>query len=213
MPAMTKHLTLKALGALLALAALTALAVTLLSHNAAEAAAPVGGSPLPLSQLTPAEAWETPTTAIPAVGADVTSHFTLFRDHPASGMPDDVATKMASPGHYGRNAELARAIDTPYGQGWVVPGDEYLCIVVPNAAGGYAEGCTTVDLARQDGLWLRLAGDGPSATALDTVLAPDGTTAQLGGGDRSATASQHAEGVTSAFVTPGSPTPTVVQNG
>jgi hypothetical protein len=206
MPAMTKHLTMKALGTLLALAALTALAVMLLSHNAAQAAAPNGVTPATLDEPTPFEAWSAPTTAITAVGEDVKSHFTLFRDYPATGMPAGVAISMASPEHYGRNAALARAIDTPYGQGWVVPGDGYLCIVVPNTVPGYAEGCSPVDYAVQNGLWQRLDGD----ATLDTVLAPDGTTAQLGGGRNAP--SQNDEGVTSAFVTPGSPTPTIVPN-
>jgi hypothetical protein len=212
MRALTKHLTPKALGALLALAALAALAVTLLSHNAARADPPSGAAPVPLAQMAPADAWATPTTAVAEAGDDVTSHFTLFRDHPASGMPADVVQMMASPGHYGRNAALARAIDTANGQGWVVPGDGYLCMVLPNGtASGYAEGCTPTDLAVRDGLWVRLSGEGDGATALDTVLAPDGTTAQLGGDGP--TTGQDAEGVTSASVTPGSPTPTVAQNG
>lgn len=124
-------------------------------------------------------------SAVPAVQAAIRDHFALFRDEQASPPPTDVAIAMASSAKFGRNAALARAIRTPYGQGWVVPGDGFLCIVMPDPVDGYGESCNRTADVLQHGLWLRLAGDGPGAPAADVLLAPDGAKVS-GAGSRAA---------------------------
>lgn len=123
-----------------------------------------------------------PTTAVPAVPAEVREHFALFRDRPASGMPADVAEVMASPERFGRNPALARSIDTVRGKGWVVPGDGYLCVVLENPIAGYGTSCVpTADAIRQ-GLRNELSDVYPDGQVAVTVVLPDGARAVRGDG-------------------------------
>ncbi|HEU4973802.1 MAG TPA: hypothetical protein VFT50_01835 [Baekduia sp.] len=124
----------------------------------------------------PAIAFDLPTSAVAAVQSDIVSHFALFRAAP-SPIPWDIAAGIASSSRFGRNAALARAIRTPYGKGWVIPGDGYLCITMPDPVDGYGESCQPTSVVLHRGLWLRLAGDGPNAQAADVLLIPDGATA------------------------------------
>ncbi len=118
-------------------------------------------------------------TAVPAVPPAVRDHFALFRDQPAAKIPSDVAAAVASPARFGRNPDLAREIATTYGKGWIVPGDGYLCIIVPDPDfGGYGTGCDTVENAVARGLVLtrRQGPDGPGNAV---GLVPDGAQAAL----------------------------------
>lgn len=116
------------------------------------------------------------TTAVPVVQDNIMNNFALFRDRPATPMPAGVAEAIASPGKFGRNAGFARSIQTPYGTGWVIPDDGYMCIAIPDPVDGYGESCTSTDVALKQGLWVGLAGDTPSAKSLDSILVPDGAT-------------------------------------
>jgi hypothetical protein len=120
-------------------------------------------------------AFTLPTAAVSAVQVDIATNFALFRS-PPSPIPQEIAVAIASSTRYGRNAGLARAIQTPYGKGWVIPGDGWLCIAMPDPVDGYGESCSPTSLAIQRGLWLRLAGDTPDAQAADVLLVPDGVT-------------------------------------
>ena len=117
----------------------------------------------------------TTTTPVPVVQSDITNNFVLFRDQPASPIPPDIAARVASSERFGRNADLARSIQTPHGTGWVIPGDHWLCIVMPDPVDGYGESCNPTSTAIERGLWIRLAGDSPDAKASDALLVPDGT--------------------------------------
>lgn len=117
------------------------------------------------------------TTAVPVVQKDISSHFKLFRNQLPAAMPKEVEQAIASSTKYGRNAALARSIKTPYGTGWVIPGDGYLCLAVPDPlVEGFGTTCQTTAEAIQHGVWARLVGDNPGAEALDTLLVPDDKT-------------------------------------
>lgn len=118
-----------------------------------------------------------PTSAVPDVQAAISAHFALFRDQPATGMPADAVAQVGSPGRYGRNPDLAREIETPTGPGWVIPGNGYLCIAVPDPVDGYGTTCLPTDVAAQQGLSIRLWGDLPSGKTAETMLVPDGASA------------------------------------
>lgn len=115
-----------------------------------------------------------PTTAVAVVQSDIQASFVLFRDRPPSPMPPDVAVQVGSPAAFGRNPDLARAIKTATGTGWVIPGDGYLCIAVPDPVDGYGTTCATTADAVRHGLAITLWGDIPGAAAADTVLVADG---------------------------------------
>lgn len=119
----------------------------------------------------------TPTEAVPAVQQDITSNFALFREQAASPLPAHVAAQVGSSGRFGRNAALARRIDTVAGAGWVIPGDRFLCIAVPTLTGGFATSCVATAVAVAHGLGIRL--DAADGHAIDTLVVPDGARAQV----------------------------------
>lgn len=124
------------------------------------------------------------TTAVSSVPREIGGSFALFRDNPADVVPAPARAAIASQ-QYGRNAALARSISTPYGTGYVVPGDGWMCVAVPLAATeveGMSVGCTPTAVAIRQGLWVRLTSPDGSK-ALETVVVPDGTTA-VQSGDR-----------------------------
>lgn len=87
-------------------------------------------------------------------------------------LPAD-ALAAAGPNRFGRNPELARAVRTATGTGWVVPGDGTVCLVVPDPVDGYATSCAPTGVVATDGLTVGLA-DEDDASA--TTLTPDGAT-------------------------------------
>lgn len=117
---------------------------------------------------------DVPTVAVGEVQGAITDSFALFRDRAASAMPSDAVDQIAGPQRYGRNASLARSIETVTGTGWVIPGNGYLCIAVPDPVEGYGASCLpTKDAARQ-GLYISLRGSLPDGKAAETILVPDG---------------------------------------
>lgn len=132
------------------------------------------------------------TVAVESVQPDIRTRFAIFREQPATPMPAKLAEQIASPHRYGRNADLARSIRTPYGTGYVIPGDGHLCIAVPDPVDGFGESCVDTETATQLGLWVRLVGDGPDAKAMDTIVMPDGTTLEPGAEARNTAAGTNA---------------------
>lgn len=80
------------------------------------------------------------------------------------------AQRMASPARFGRNPWLSRAIETPTGKGWVVPGDKTVCMVIPDPVDGYAMSCAPTSVVLSAGLTVGLA-DADSSVAV--TLVPD----------------------------------------
>jgi hypothetical protein len=117
-----------------------------------------------------------PTTAVLSVDPGAAAAFKLLRTTPPSQMPADVAAMVASPDRFGRNAALARAIETPTGTGWVIPGAGFLCIAVPDPVDGWGTSCVPTKVGVRRGLAIGLtAADGRST---ETLLVPDGATAE-----------------------------------
>jgi hypothetical protein len=100
----------------------------------------------------------------------------------SDAMPAGVAEAVAGPGRFGRNARLSRAIDTPTGTGWVVPGDDTVCIVVPDPVDGYGTSCSPTSVVAQAGLTVGVA-DEHGSTAV--TLLPDDARLVLTDDDRS----------------------------
>lgn len=120
-------------------------------------------------------------TPVPAISGDIREGFSIFRELPAAAMPADIATTLASPERFGRNAALAREIDTKFGRGWVVPGDDAICVIVPDGSGGYGTSCNTVESALQRGVLVGMR-DREAGTGYEIVLVPDGAEATLSTG-------------------------------
>jgi hypothetical protein len=115
----------------------------------------------------------TPTKAVATIQTDIASAFPLFDETAAaSRMPASVVAQVGSSLRYGRNAALARPVDTPNGTGWVIPGDGYLCLAVPDPVNGYGSTCLPTAVAATRGLWLRLGGARADGKVVDTVVVP-----------------------------------------
>lgn len=130
---------------------------------------------------TPRETGAIKTSAVPAVQDQIKDSFALFRDQPPSPIPAELVEQIASPQRHGRNAALARSIQTANGAGWAIPGDGYLCLAVPTTARSYATTCVPTELAIDRGLWLRLSGAREDAKALDTIVVPDSVDTVISG--------------------------------
>lgn len=139
------------------------------------------------------------TAAVRDVPADVARRFKLFREQKPGAMSNRLKERVASPDKFGRSASLAREIETPYGPGWVIPGDGFLCLAVPTPVGTEGVTCMPAALAAKRGLWLRLSSIQGTDKALDTVVVPDGTRAVRVGSQRLEPSDT---GIVSAFVAP-----------
>jgi hypothetical protein len=135
-----------------------------------------------------------PTVAVSDVQPDIRASFALFRDRPASAMPEDVAAQVGSPARFGRNPDLARAIKTVTGTGWVIPGNGYLCIVMPDPVDGYGTTCEPTGAAVRQGLIISMWGNMPNGRVAETLLVADEQHASAGADVPAAD-----EGVTSVF--------------
>lgn len=89
---------------------------------------------------------------------------------PTDALPAD-ALAAAGPERFGRNPDLARAVRTTTGTGWVVPGDGVICLVAPDPVDGYGTTCSPTAVVATNGLTLGEAG--PDAASATTVV-PDG---------------------------------------
>lgn len=116
----------------------------------------------------------TPTRAVSDVDPVLVASFGLFRDRPASGMPADAVAQVGSPNRFGRNPALARQIETVTGAGWVIPGDGFVCIVMPDPIDGYGTSCLPVEAAVGRGLSLSMGGNMPNGKVAEVLLVPDG---------------------------------------
>jgi hypothetical protein len=117
-----------------------------------------------------------PVAASPVIGAVQPDQATAFRvlrraQRPSDAMPAEIAASVAGPGRFGRNASLARAIGTPTGKGWVVPGRGVICLVVPDDAGSYGTTCRPTSAAADEGISLQVVAPDESSSS---TLVPDG---------------------------------------
>jgi hypothetical protein len=145
----------------------------------------------------------TPTSAVAAVPADAKASFRLFREQPATPMPADVAAQIGSPKRFGRNPNLARKITTVTGDGWVIPGNGWVCIAIPDPVDSYGTTCQPIADAARRGIAIGLSGgDGiPAGKSAQVALLPDDV-AQARAAEVRASG-PGAPGVVSAFVDAG----------
>lgn len=123
------------------------------------------------------------TEPISTVDPAIEQHFVLFREQAADGMPEEAAEQVGSSRRFGRNADLARAIRTTNGTGWVIPANGFLCIAVPDPVDGFATGCSPTAAAIQNGLILSMGGSMPNDKVSETLVVPDGRRAVDGQGN------------------------------
>lgn len=115
---------------------------------------------------------QTVGVSIPATAEstpDLEAGLAVLRGAP-EGMPQPVADLMASPGRFGRNAQLAQEIKTSTGPGWLVPAKGGLCLIVPDPVDGFGTTCAPASRISAGLLELTLSGD---ETHVTTVV-PDG---------------------------------------
>lgn len=112
---------------------------------------------------------------ISAVEPQAKAAFKVLRDVVPSVMPAEVAEQVGSSERYGRNPALARKISTPTGDGWVIPGNGYVCIAVNDTGYGWGTSCVPTDVAVERGLSIGLM-DAKGRTK-ETLVVPDGKTA------------------------------------
>lgn len=160
-----------------------------------ESATPVGASAMDRTIL------GAQTTAVDRVSPEIERTLSLFRTRTATPVPPNLVPMVASPSRYGRNAALARQIQTVTGTGYVIPGDGYVCIVVPDPIDGYGSTCATVASVKTRGLYIGLKeGAIPEGKHAQTVVVPDGATAEVPGASGEATRSAGTTGVVSGLV-------------
>lgn len=100
--------------------------------------------------------------------------FSAFREQRASVPPATVAARVAGPTRYGQNTAYAREIETATGPGWIVPGDDHLCIVVPDPVDGHATSCNPIDDVVRRGIAIELRdGAIPDGMSAQTRLLTD----------------------------------------
>ncbi|WP_022928092.1 hypothetical protein [Patulibacter americanus] len=184
---------------------LTRRVTTLLATTSTAAVLAVGGSAIASNGVDDAPvASPSPLAMTPVIGAIEPAQAAAFQvmrrpQRPSDAMPADIAAAMAGPSRFGRNAGLSRAIRTPTGKGWVVPGRGVICLVVPDAAGVYGTTCQTTAAAAEDGVTLQQVGSDESSSS---TLLPDGGTLVVTQDDASTDVVQpDASGVASADTT------------
>jgi hypothetical protein len=184
---------------------LTRRVTTLLAATSTAAVLAVGGSAIASNGPDEAPvASPSPLAMTPVIGAIEPAQADAFRvmrrpQRPSDVMPGDIAAAMAGPGRFGRNAGLSRAIQTPTGKGWVVPGRGVICLVVPDTAGVYGTTCQATATAAADGVTLQQVG--PDESSSSTLL-PDGGTLVVAQDDATTDVVQpDASGVASADTT------------
>lgn len=137
-----------------------------------------GGSAIAANEpAAPAALPTAPAAAPPAIGAvqpDQAANFRVLRRprRASDVIPADVVAQVASPGRFGRNPQLARAVETATGKGWVVPGRDTVCLVVPDPVDGYGTSCKSTAEAADEGLGVQLIA--PDESTSSTLLPDDG---------------------------------------
>lgn len=110
-----------------------------------------------VKEFTPEEMHKV-TTAVVGVQQPIEESFKIFRDQVATPMPAEIAAQIGSPKRFGRNSDLARKIKTVTGDGWVIPGDGWLCLAMPDPVDGYGTSCLPTQIAAKQGLYVGLSG-------------------------------------------------------
>lgn len=121
-------------------------AAVVLAATAVAAAAINGSNP---DDPTPNE-----SAPVAAVEPDLAAGFAVFaRARRASEvMSLKAREQLGGPARNGFNADLSRAIATPNGTGWAVPGRSAVCAVMPDPVDGFGVVCSPTSSALRTGL-------------------------------------------------------------
>jgi hypothetical protein len=169
--------------------------------GAALAGAAPGAGEAPAPSATEQALFGPTTKAVATVSPEIQGTLSIFRTRTATPVPAALVPRIASPTKYGRNAALARQIQTVTGTGYVIPGDGYVCIVVPDPVDGYGSTCSAIDDVKRRGLYIGLTeGAIPAGKHAQTVVVPDGATASVPGKSGAASKSSSTAGVISELV-------------
>jgi hypothetical protein len=124
--------------------------------------------------------WFTPDRpVVAAVQEDQTTAFAVLdRGRRAGDAPSAAVRDQLGGGSFGRNLELSRAIDTPSGKGWVVPGNGVICLVIPDPIDGFGATCNDTQTARRTGLLGMLSGPSTNGRVQVTLVTPKGSSAR-----------------------------------
>lgn len=129
----------------------------------------------------------------------------LRRERTASDAMSPEALKQVGDSRAsGRNSQLSRAIKTPTGTGWVTPGNDMVCIAVPDPVDGFGSVCDYTDAVTERGLAVLMVPDRTQALAHLSLLLPDGASAEVGFADgRHEAVKSDADGIVSTTLRDG----------
>jgi hypothetical protein len=111
---------------------------------------------------------------VQAVEPDQAASFSILRRQrtAADEMPASARAMLGNPRLNGKNVDLARAIDTPTGKGWVIPGRGSICVAIPDPVDGYGLGCNTTEDAESGGA-ISSMNNGRDTRVVVVGLVPD----------------------------------------
>lgn len=164
-------------GSAVLLAGAVAAGLASAGEDSSKSGSKAGSAPVGVERAFSPEEFHRATTAVPAVQQQILENFAIFREQGATPMPADVAEQVASPKRFGRNPDLARKIATVTGDGWVIPGDGFVCIAMPDPVDGFATSCLPTQIVAERGLYVSLSGGKgiPAGASAQTALVSDAT--------------------------------------
>lgn len=142
-----------------------------------------------------------------AVDSALVDSFSIFRAPATTGdsMPSEVVASAASPERYGRNARLAKGVETVNGPGWVVPGNDAICLVVPDPVDGYGSSCVSAAYGTKFGVIVGMIAPREPKVVRISMLLPDGANAEVHSDGHAGNAlPRDGEGTIAAMVSAGS---------
>lgn len=117
--------------------------------------------------------WLTPDRpVVTAVQTDQAAAFAVFQRGARAGDSPTAAVTEQVGNSFGRNLDLSRAIATPTGPGWVIPGNEVICLVIPDPVDGFGVTCNDTETARDNGLVAMMVSPTTPDRAQVTLLTP-----------------------------------------
>lgn len=141
------------------------------------------------------------TGVVRAVQGDQAASFAIFARarKTADEIPESLNGLIGDSPVSGRNSSLSRAIETPHGKGWAVPGDSHVCLAVPDPV-GFGITCDPTAKAARDGAVNFMVSE--DNVVLATLLLPKDGTASVEQRDGSRLPLHPtADGIASALVT------------
>ena len=146
-----------------------ALAVTLVACGVIGGSIAFAGSGAPDHSF-----WSDQRPVVASVHDDLRNGFDVFARprRSADEMSVQAREQVGNSVRSGRNVALSRAIATPTGTGWAVPGTGAICVVVPDRIDGYGVTCSeTKDALTRGAVAMLIAPNAPE-TVQFTMITP-----------------------------------------